>query len=209
VVDGVPVVLFDAGTHLVLQRHGVDTYTPAHRVDHAANLRALTAAGCDRVLAVSSVGGLRPELGVGTFLVPHDFIALGPSIAVYHDDRSHVVPAFDARWRDAILRAAGSPSTAPVRDGGVYWQMSGPRFETPAEIRLIARFADVVGMTAASECIVAQEIGVPYAVICVVDNLANGIATTTLTRDEFEAGKRATRGAVLALLDALTGSLAR
>jgi 5'-methylthioadenosine phosphorylase len=87
--------------------------------------------------------------------------------------------------------------------------MSGPRFETPAEIRLIARFADVVGMTAASECIVAQEIGVPYAVICVVDNLANGIATTTLTRDEFEAGTQATRGAVLALLDALTGSLAR
>ncbi len=71
--------------------------------------------------------------------------------------------------------AAWRASGGELRDGGVYWQTIGPRFETPAEIRLIAAHADLVGMTIASECIVAGELGLAYAAICVVDNLANGI----------------------------------
>ena len=50
-----------------------------------------------------------------------------------------------------------------VEDGGVYWQVAGPRIETAAEVRLIAQHAHVVGMTVASECIVAGELGLPYA----------------------------------------------
>lgn len=201
------VTTFDADSHVVLHRHGVDTYTPAHLVDHVANLRALAEAGCDRVLAISSVGGLRTELAVGTFVAPDDFIALDTVVAVHHDARSHLVPHFDQDWRTAILRAANDTGTS-VRDGGVYWQSTGPRFETRAEVRFIARFADVVGMTAASEAIVAQELGLSYAVVCVIDNLANGIAEQPLTTDEFEEGKRATRRSVLALLDAVVPVLA-
>ena len=63
-----------------------------------------------------------------------------------------------------------------LRDGGVYWQAPGPRLETRAEIGLIAAHADVIGMTVASECIVAGELGLAYAAICMVDNLANGVA---------------------------------
>jgi len=207
-VDGTPVTVLDAGTHVVVHRHGLDTYTPAHRVLHAANVQALVGAGCDRVLAVSSVGGLRPELGVGTLLAPDDFIALDVVVSVHHDARSHVVPGFDAAWRARVLDTAHRHGHEHVRDGGVYWQASGPRFETRAEIRMIAQFADVVGMTAASECIVAQELGVPYAVVCVVDNLANGVAESPLTWEEFEAGKQATRAGVLALLDAVVPVLA-
>lgn len=201
------VTLFEADDHVVLHRHGVDTYTPAHLVDHVANLRALADAGCDRVLAISSVGGLRTEFAVGTFVAPDDFIALDTVVAVHHDARSHLVPHFDAPWRSAVLRAASDTGTA-VHDGGVYWQSTGPRFETRAEIRFIAKFADVVGMTAASEAVVAQELGLAYAVVCVIDNLANGIAEQPLTTEEFEAGKRATRGSVLALLDAVVPVLA-
>ena len=94
-----------------------------------------------------------------------------------------------------------------LRDGGVYWQTFGPRFETPAEIRFIAQFADVVGMTVASECVLAGELGVAYAAVCVVDNLANGLGHHALTLDEFEAGKAANRTAVLASLDALIPEL--
>ncbi|MET0627140.1 MAG: MTAP family purine nucleoside phosphorylase [Acidimicrobiia bacterium] len=207
-IDGADAVtLLESDEHVVLHRHGVDSYTPAHLVNHVANLRALAEAGCERVLAISSVGGLRTELAVGTFVAPDDFIALDTSIAVHHDARSHLVPHFDQEWRSNILRAASDAGT-PVRDGGVYWQSTGPRFETRAEVRFIARFADVVGMTAASEAIVAQELGLSYAVVCVVDNLANGIAEQPLTTDEFEAGKRATRTSVLALLDAIVPVLA-
>jgi 5'-methylthioadenosine phosphorylase len=52
----------------------------------------------------------------------------------------------------------------------------GPRFETPAEIRLLAQHADVVGMTIPAECILAGEAGLAYAAVCKIDNLANSVA---------------------------------
>lgn len=219
-VDGATrVEVFEADGLVVRHRHGIDTYTPAHRVDHVANLRALLASGCDRVLAISSVGSLRTEWGVGTFVAPDDFIALDTTISVHHDHGSHLVPAFDHDWRARVVREANAVGEVVVEgavafdgrrvlDGGVYWQTTGPRFETRAEIRFIAGFADLVGMTVASEAVVAQELGVPYAAVAVVDNLANGIAETPLSVEEFEAGKRATRAAVLGLLDALVPALA-
>lgn len=59
---------------VVLQRHGAGTYTLPHRIDHAANLRSLAEAGCDRVLAVGSVGSLRAELEIGALVCPDDFV---------------------------------------------------------------------------------------------------------------------------------------
>jgi 5'-methylthioadenosine phosphorylase len=170
-------------------------------------VRALLDAGCDRVLALSSVGALHVDTAVGTLVVPHDFVALHGPVAAYHDARSHIVPAFDAKWRAQVLDAVRTESPTVV-DGGVYWESTGPRFETPAEVRMLAQFADLVGMTAASEAVVAQEVGLRYAVLCVVDNLANGLRADPLTFDEFEAGKGATGPAVLALLDAVVPILA-
>jgi 5'-methylthioadenosine phosphorylase len=178
-------------------------------VDHVANMRALVDQGCDRVLAISSVGGLRDALGVGTFLAPDDFIALDTSTSVYDDFRGHTVPALDPEWRRTVIDAWSAHAKGIVRlqDGGVYWQSVGPRFETPAEVRFIAHFADVVGMTMASECIVAGELGLAYACICVVDNLANGVGERPLTVAEYEAGKRANQAALVAALDAVVPAL--
>lgn len=160
----------------IVQRHGAEgTYVLPHAIDHAANLRPLVEQGCDRVLAIGSVGSLSPELPVGSLLCPDDFIALHVGVSVFADARAHSAPGFDPRWRGEVIEAWTAGGQAP-RDGGVYWQALGPRFETPAEIRLIAAHADVVGMTIASECIVAGELGLEYAALCVVDNLANGLA---------------------------------
>jgi 5'-methylthioadenosine phosphorylase len=207
-----PVMLLDAGDHVVLQRHGLDHYIPAHLVDHARNLGALAAIGCERVLALSSVGGLRRELGVGTHLVPDDFIALDrPAISVHTDSRCHVVPGFTAGWRAQVLeawRGSAALDGVSIVDGGVYWQVNGPRFETRAEIRVIAGFADVVGMTIGSECAVANELGLDYAAVCIVDNLANGVGDRVLTRAEFEAGKRANHDRLVAVLADAVAALA-
>lgn len=57
----------------------------------------------------------------------------------------------------------------------MYSQTIGPRFETKAEVRFLAAFSDVVGMTAAHEADFCNEHGLPYALLCMVDNAANGL----------------------------------
>jgi 5'-methylthioadenosine phosphorylase len=199
--------LLDAGEHVVLARHGIDSYTPAHLVDHARNLKALLEADCDRVLAICSVGSLRTELEVGEFLCPTDFLSFGQVQAAFDDERGHVVPAFDPVWRRLVLEAWGAAADEPIHDSGHYWQSPGPRFETPAEVRLIANHADVVGMTMGSECVVACQLGLAYAAVCIVDNLANGIGEAPLTREEYEAGHAANRERLRSALEAVLPSL--
>jgi 5'-methylthioadenosine phosphorylase len=174
--DPVEVVLDDIGSALVLLRHGAQGTVPAHRVDHHAHVRALCAAGCDRVLALGSAGGLRVDYGPGTVLAPDDFLAFS-AYPTFHDDTAgYATPGFDLPWRAAVLAAWTAAGDEPVVDGGTYAQVRGPRFETPAEIRLLADYAHVVGMTLAAECVLAKEAGLRYAALCSVDNLANGLA---------------------------------
>jgi 5'-methylthioadenosine phosphorylase len=194
---------------LALQRHGSDGYALPHRIDHTANLRSLAEAGCDRVLAICSVGSLDAGLGVGSFVCPHDFIALQITVTSFDDARGHAMPGFDATWRSEVLAAWEASGAGPLRDGGVYWQANGPRFETPAEIGLIAAHADLVGMTLASECIVAGELGLPYAAVCVVDNLANGIAEQPLSPSELERDREANASHLREALDAVLPELTR
>jgi 5'-methylthioadenosine phosphorylase len=200
-VDGLEV-----GDAVLVPRHG-DPYTQPHRIDHVANMRKLLDAGCDRMLALGSVGGLRRELDVGTFVCPDDFIALHAGKSAFDDRRSHVVPGFDAGWRARIVAEWTRSASAPLRDGGVYWESIGPRFETPAEIRLIAHHADVIGMTIASECVIAGELGLPYAAVCIVDNLANGVGERELTVEEFRAGRERNRKALAQAVSAIVPAL--
>jgi purine nucleoside phosphorylase len=194
----------------VLQRHGsAGAYVLPHRIDHAANLRSLVEAGCDRVLAICSVGSLDAELGVGSFVCPHDFIALQVTVTTFDDPRGHAMPGFDPDWRGEVLAAWGAGDAGALRDGGVYWQTNGPRFETPAEIGLLAAHADLVGMTLASECIVAGELGLPYAAVCVVDNLANGIAARPLSPAELERDREVNAARLRDDLDAVLPALTR
>jgi len=177
----------------IVQRHRAPegTFVLPHAIDHEANLRPLPEQGCDRVLAIGSVGSLRPEeLGVGTLVCPEDFIALNLGDSIFGDQRAHSAPRFDRRWREEVIAAWSEGGQAP-RDGGVYWQARGPRFETPAEIRLMAAHADVVGMTIASECVVAGELGLDYAALCVVDNLANGLGEGEVSTAAMEADRLA------------------
>ena len=193
----------------LLQRHRGERYTLPHLIDHGANVRALVDRGCERVLAIGSVGGLHAGLPPGTLLCPDDFIALdAPPRSALAGEQAHRVPGFDADWRREVVGAFAAAG-AELRDGGVYWQASGPRLETPAEIRLVAAHAEVIGMTIASECVAAGELGLAYAAVCVVANFANGVAPHELTLEEVRAGQRGHRAALhLALervLPALTG----
>jgi 5'-methylthioadenosine phosphorylase len=185
-----------------LDRHrgaGGEDYLVPHLIDHEAHLRELADAGCDRILGVSSVGSLRPELLPGSFVIPDDFIALDvPPLTKITDADAHVAPGFDSDWRRQVVDAFRGATE--IVDGGVYWQVVGPRLETPAEVRMMAPHAHVVGMTSASECIAAAELHCPYACVCVVDNLANGVTSLGLTAADIREGQQQHRPELEAVL---------
>lgn len=197
------------GDWAVLQRHGeVAAYVPPHRIDHVANLRSLADAGCDRILALGSVGSLRADLPPGSFVCPDDFIALDAApVTALEGPAVHRVPGFDSAWRERVL-AAADEAGIELRDEGVYWQSTGPRLETKAEIGFVAAHADVIGMTIGSECVIAGELGLAYAAICVVDNYANGVGDRELTLDELIATRDRNRAAVETALEAILPLLA-
>lgn len=192
------------GDWQLLQRHGeAAAYVLPHRIDHPANMRALVDGECDRVLAIGSVGGLREELSPGTLVVPDDFIALDAEpLSSFEGEGAHRTVGFDQGWRRRVLEALGEVD-AEARDRGVYWQANGPRFETPAEVRLIAAHADIVGMTVGSECLAACELGLSYAAVCMVDNLANGIGDAGLGIEQIEAARGRNRERLQRLLAAI------
>jgi 5'-methylthioadenosine phosphorylase len=190
---------------VAIQRHAGEGYTLPHRIAHATNVRSLLAEGCDVAIGVCSVGSLREDLGVGELLCPDDFIALTDTTTALEGVEAHRPPGFHSEWR---TRLAAAGAGLGVRDGGVYWQANGPRFETPAEIHMIAAHADVVGMTMASECVVAGELGLPYAAVCAVDNLANGIGPGPLCVPEMEAVRDRNAARLRELLEAVLPALA-
>lgn len=177
-----------------LRRHGEGVYRPPHRILHHAHVLALESMGVRRVAAFASTGSLHADLRPGDVVVPDDYLSWHPPPTFAGDEPLHVVPALDPGVRDLLMRAAepvvaarGAPGGgAPVLErGGVYAETRGPRFETRAEVRLLAAHARVVGMTAASEATLFQERGIGYAMLCVVDNWAHGVGPEPLTVETF------------------------
>jgi 5'-methylthioadenosine phosphorylase len=193
----------DAGEVVGLPRHGFQRDVPAHLVDHRSNIRGLCELGCSRVLALGSVGSLSPDLEVGSFVCPDDFYAPETAPSFYDDPRGHSIPGFDPDWRRTVLDAWRERSGTDLIDGGVYAQTIGPRFETPAEVRALARVADLVGMTLAAEIVLAKEAGLAYAAVCSVDNLANGLSDQALTVEEYRHGRDRTAAALEEALEAV------
>jgi 5'-methylthioinosine phosphorylase len=206
---GDPIEAIDAGGLIALPRHGFDRSIPAHLVDHRASIRALCELGCNRVLALGSAGSLHKELKVGVFHCPDDFYAPAVNDSFYRDQRGHTVPGFDQDWRGIVISAWRALTKTQLVDGGVYAQTSGPRFETASEVEALGNFADFVGMTIASEVILAGEAALAYAAVCTIDNLANGVSEKTLTVDEYRRGRDRTAKTLMTDLGYVLPALAK
>jgi 5'-methylthioadenosine phosphorylase len=174
-----------------ISRHGADPerYVLPHRINHRANMKALAELGVKEIVAINSAGSLHRKWKPGTIMIPEDFIFLAGIPSMFRDRYAHMTPRLDpgVRWR--LLEAAQQSGVNAV-DHGVYFQMPGPRLETRAEIRMIAQFADLVGMTLASEAVTAQEFGLAYGALCSVDNYGNGLAEEPLTVEQIVAHAR-------------------
>jgi 5'-methylthioadenosine phosphorylase len=175
-------VVFCSGNLVFIARHGTEpsSHILPHRINHQANFAAMKKMGVDGVVGVNSTGGLTPRMKPGCLVIPDDYIQLGPGPTAVIGEPVHIAPQLDGEIRQELLSAACRCDLAPI-DGGIYWQSCGPRLETRAEIRMIAQFADIIGMTMASEAIIAQELGIKYASLCSIDNFAHGLEDRNLT----------------------------
>ena len=108
-----------------------------------------------------------------------------------------------------MISAWASLTDTDLEVGGTYAQTIGPRFETPAEVRALAEVADMVGMTVAAEAVLAGEAALAYAVVCTVDNLANGIEDKALTVAEYRRGRDRTAKTLAADLEFVLPALAK
>ncbi len=179
-----------------IQRHGKNT--PPHRIGHRANIQAMKDMGIREIIAISSCGSLKKGIRPGDIVIIDDYMQLS-GIPTFFDDRlNFTAPGMSEKIRKRIFSSA-EKINQKLRKTGTYYQTSGPRFETPAEVRFISGFADVVGMTIASEATLANEAGIGYAAICSVDNYANSIGKAP-DWDEIKKIQKKNAAKVMALV---------
>ena len=173
---------------LHVSRHGQGHQRLSSQVAHQANITALAECGADAVLAVTVCGALDPDLALGTLIVFDDLHYLSNrlpdgSLCTLHTEpgargRGHWV--FDAPFAPGLRRILGEGARAaerPVREGGCYGHVDGPRFNTRAEIRTLAGAGvTAVSQTAGPETVLAGEAGIPYALLGYATDYANGVA---------------------------------
>jgi len=174
-----------------LPRHGGDHSIPPHLINYRANIWALREIGVTRVIATAAVGSLHHELQPGDLVVvdqfldftksrPQTFYEGGKDGVLHVDMTSPYCPAL----REEIFKVA-SVMGIKVHKKGTYVCTEGPRFETPAEIRMFQLLGgDVVGMTSVPEVVLAREATLCYATIAMVTNYAAGISDHPLSHQE-------------------------
>lgn len=192
----VPVAVLSGRVHLYEGR------SPAEAVRY---VRALARWGVGALLITNSVGGISPGFEPGTLVVVEDHLNFqgtnplcGPAFGVRFPDLS---AAYHPELR-AILADAARGLGIEVRTG-VLAAMLGPSYESPAEIRMLAKLgADVVGMSTVPEVIAAAELGLRCAVLSLVSNRAAGLSGHPLTHEEVTLAARAAGDQLAALLAA-------
>lgn len=150
-------------------------------------VRTAIAAGCRTIVLTNAAGGLREGMSVGQPVLVNDHLnmtARSPLVGARFVDLTDL---YSARLRD-IAR-----DIDPSLEEGVYAQMPGPHFETPAEIRMLRSLgADLVGMSTVQEAIAARAEGAEVFALSLVTNLAAGITGEPLDHQEvLDAGKAA------------------
>ncbi|MDR3775151.1 MAG: purine-nucleoside phosphorylase [Terracidiphilus sp.] len=193
-LGGVPVILMQGRVHFY------EGYTP---LEVTFPIRVLGALGLRAVVLTNAAGGIAAGYRIGQLVALADHINLmgfNPLVGP-NEPRFAVRPGAGLRFFDmteayskklrALASAAAEEEGFPLAEG-VYLAVSGPSFETPAEIRAFRSLgATLVGMSTVPETIVARHMGMEVLGISCVTNLAAGLGVTALSHEEvFEAGRQ-------------------
>jgi len=177
---------------LFMQRHGDGHTVAPHRINYRANLWALSQCAATHVLALNTVGGIHAEATPGSLWLVDDLIdyTWGREQSCYDGTVNKLRHQECARpycdlMRRAVLSAARDAGLT-LHDGGVYGCTQGPRLETAAEIRRMRNDGcDVVGMTGMPEGVLAAELGLRYASLCMVVNPAAGLSAEPISLEQI------------------------
>lgn len=170
---------------LALKRHSGGHKVPPHLVNYRGMATVLKGAGVKICLSTAAVGSLRTDWQPGTLAVCTDMVDLTFRRQTLFD--SQVVHTdFTTPFPSSVhLQGAAQELGVSVQSEAVYFGLDGPRYESPAEIKMLQKLGgDVVGMTASTECILMREAGIPYGCLAVVTNLGCGLAPRELHHGE-------------------------
>ena len=172
-------------TLLFLSRHGAGHKIAPHEINYRANIHRLKELGATHLVAIAVVGGIHADLAPGSFVIPNQIIDYtwgrrhtftDDNGSVNHIDFTEPYCSRLRRRLHAAAEAAGEKAPS-----GTYGATQGPRLETAAEIKRLARDGcDIVGMTGMPEAALAREAGLPYAQLGFVVNWAAGVTNNDI-----------------------------
>jgi purine-nucleoside phosphorylase len=163
--------------------HSYEGYDAAELV---RGVRALVNWGASHVLLLNAAGSLSTDRPAGSLMPLSDHINFGlPNPVKCGENCGHgaqfvnLVDMYDPAWRAGLLQQQ------PNLQEGVYAGMKGPSYETPAEVRMLAKLgADAVGMSTIPEAIAAHALGAKVMAISLLTNMAAGIAGSNPSHEE-------------------------
>lgn len=187
-VKGVPTAVLQGRIHFY---EGHSMTTVAHPVRTAALL------GCEIVMLTNSAGGLDPAMRPGDFMVIDDHINLmgdnplkGPNIAEFGPRFPDMTEAYDRKLSTKMDEILKKMETKFFR--GIYCGVSGPTYETPAEVRYLQLLGGkAVGMSTVPETIAANHLGLRVCALSCITNLAAGLSQNKLSHEEVTETARA------------------
>ena len=164
-IEGVEVVL--------LSRHGHQHTIPPTQVNNKANIFTIKYLGCTHILATTACGSLQAEIERGDLVILDQFIDFTRhrEVTFFNEfepgNMKHTPMAdpFDDHLRGKLIKA-GAELGLKIHSQGCVVTIEGPRFSTRAESRMFRIWgADVINMSTAPECVLANELGIPYAAV--------------------------------------------
>ncbi|MFA5514569.1 MAG: MTAP family purine nucleoside phosphorylase [Sphaerochaetaceae bacterium] len=182
------VELYELADYYLILRHLRETSVLPHQINYQANIEALKVMGITKAIGIYSVGSITEKIKPGEIGLVNQFIDFTNRVEqstfntkenrVGHVSMSH---PYSKRINKALLEGA-SKVNVDMKEGGTYICTNGPRLETAAEIEAFKRMgADYVGMTGATEAILANEIELEFASIAYSVNWAAGIKEGEIT----------------------------
>jgi len=196
-LEGIPLAVMQGRFHFY-EGHSLEQVT--------FPMRVFGALGVKRVIVTNAAGGINKSFPPGTLMLITDHINFigGNALRGPNDDRfglrfTDMSEVYSSEYRETVLKEAANLGIK--MEQGVYIAVSGPSYESPAEIRAFRTLgADAVGMSTVPEAIIARHQAMKVLGISVITNHAAGVSNQQINHEEvIEVGNRV-RGQFIALL---------